>query len=198
MSQAWIAPAYTDLWQIVSRKVVLKVEEDAAGGADSTNDFDSSLDTRAKEAVAHAVAEVRGAIEACGRYPVSLTAGSVPPEGVRHTLVMAAYTLCLPVPSLLAVLMNEGGAFSPMGKLYAEAVKWVDGLRTGGSFTLPTNPAGADYTTAIDDDKDSATYNPTVTAVRWGCGLGDDTEFAAGITDDGVVISSLSENMLTQ
>lgn len=198
MSQTWTVPAYTDLWQIVSRKVVLKVEEDSAGGADSTNDFDSSLDTRAKEAVAHAVAEVRGSIEACGRYPVSLTAGSVPPEGVRHTLVMAAYTLCLPVPSLLAVLMNEGGAFSPMGKLYTEATKWVDRLRTGGSFTMPSDPAGADYATAIDDDKDSATYNPTVTGVRWGDSVASDDEFAAGITDDGIVVSSLTTNMNTQ
>lgn len=191
MSQPWTAPAYTDLWQIVSRKVVLKVEEDSAGGADSTNDYDSTLDTRAKEAVAHAVAEVRGAIEACGRYPVSATAGTVPPEGVRHTLVIAAYMLCLPVPSLLAVLMNEGGAFSPMGKLYGEACKWIESLRAGGSFTMPDDPAGADYSTEVGDG------NPAVTGVIWGDNLGSDSEYDAGVTEDGVVISRFSQNMLT-
>src|SRR5574343_480594 len=163
MAQAWTAPAYTDLWQIVSRKVVLKVEEDSAGGADATNDFDSSLDTRAKEAG--------------GRYPVSATAGTVPPEGVRHTLVMAAYALCRPVPSLLAVLMNEGGGFSPMGKLYTDACKWVDMLRTGGSFTMPDDPAGADYSTEVGDG------NPAVTAVIWGDSTADGDEYDAGVTD---------------
>ena len=191
MAQAWTAPAYTDLWQIVSKKVVLKVEEDSAGGADATNDFDSSLDTRAKEAVAHAVAEVRGAIEACGRYPVSATAGTVPPEGVRHTLVMAAYALCLPVPSLLAVLMNEGGAFSPMQRLYTDACKWVDGLRAGGSFTMPDDPAGADYSTEVGDG------NPAVTAVLWGDSIADGSEYEDGITADGVVVSPTTTNMNT-
>jgi hypothetical protein len=188
MSQAWTALARGDIWQMVSKKVLLKTDEDSAGGTDATNDLDTSLDTRAAKAIEHAVAEVRGAIEACGRYPVSLTAGTVQPEGVRHSLVLAAYWLCLPVPSLLAVLMNEGGAFSPMGKLYAEAVKWVEFLRTGGSFTMPSDPAGSDYATAIDDDKDSATYNPTVTGVRWGDGVADDSEFAAGETVNGEVV----------
>lgn len=191
MSQTWTAPAYTDLWQIVSRKVVLKVEEDSAGGADSTNDFDSSLDTRAKEAVAHAVAEVRGAIEACGRYPVSATAATVPPEAVQHTLAIAAWRLCLPVPSLLSVMMADGGMFSPITTLYREAQAWVKSVREGGSFTLPEDPTGVDYTTAVGDE------NPAISSIKWGDSLADDDEYAAGVTDDGVVVSRFSQSMNT-
>ena len=189
--QTWTAPAGTDLWQIVSKKVVEKVDEDSAGGTVPGNDLDTSLDSRAKQAVAHAVAEVRGAIEACGRYPVSATAGTVPPEGVQHTLAIAAWRLCLPVPSLLAILMADGGAFSPITTLYKDAMAWVKGLRDGGSFTMPDDPCGADYQTEV------SASNPAVSGIRWGCGLGDDDEFAAGITADGVVISRFSENMLT-
>jgi hypothetical protein len=190
--QTWTAPAGTDLWQIVSKKVVEKVDEDSAGGTVPGNDLDTSLDSRAKQAVAHAVAEVRGAIEACGRYPVSATAGTVPPEGVNHTLAIAAWRLCLPVPSLLAILMADGGMFSPITTLYRDACKWVDGLRAGGSFTEPTDPCGVDYETEV------SASNPAVSGIRWGDSLADGDEYAAGITDDGVVVSRFSQNMNTQ
>ena len=197
MSQTWVIPTGDDLWQVVSRSIVQKVDEDVLGGKNETNDFDGTLDTRAKKAVEYAIKEVRGAIETAGRYPVSLTAGSVPPEGQQHVLAIAAWRLCLPVPGLIAVLMADGGAFSPIGTLYKAACDWVKMIANGGSFTDATNPAGANYRTAIDNNKSSATYNPAVSGLRWGCNLGDDDEFAAGITDDGVVISRFSENMNT-
>ena len=197
MAQTWTVPAGGDLWQVVSRSVVAKVDEDSAGGKNETNDFDNTLDTRAKKAIEYAVKEIRGAIESAGRYPVSLTAGSVPPEGHQHAIVVAAWRLCLPIPGLLAVIMGDGGAFSPLGMLYKDAQCWVKSLREGGSFTDALDPAGADYRTAIDNNKSSLTYNPAVSGIIWGDNLGDDSEYAAGITDDGVIINSQSQNMAT-
>lgn len=192
MSQTWLVPAGGDLWQVVSRASVERVNEDSLGGTAGKNSIDETLDTRAKKAVEHAVQEIRGAIEAAGRYPVSLTAGSVPPEAFQYALAVAAWRLCLPVPSLLSVLMADGGMFSPIGTLYKEACDWVKGVRSGARFTEPTDPAGADYQTAVSDS------NPAVSGVRWGDNLADDSEYEAGLTADGVVISNLSQNMLTQ
>ena len=190
--QTWEAPQGSDLWQIVSKPIVEKADEDSAGGTAELNNFDGSLDTRAKKAVEHAVKEVRGAIEACGRYPFSATAATVPPEGVNHTLATAAYRLCMPVPSLLAVLMGDGGQASPMAKLYADAMAWLKGLRDGGSFTEPTDPVGEDWQTAVSDT------NPAISGVVWGDHLADGDEYEAGITADGVVVSRFTENMNTQ
>lgn len=192
MAKAWQSITGDDLWQVVSRELVLKCDEDSAGGSEETDDLDTGLDSRANKAVEHAVAEVRGAIESAGRYPLSITAGTVPPEGVQHTLVIAAWRLCAIKPSLLAVMLADGGAMSPLKGLYDKAVKWVEGLGAGATFVLPTDPTGEDYATAV-----SAT-NLAISGIRWGDSLADDREYAAGETDDGIVVSRLSQNMNTQ
>lgn len=192
MAQTWQAPTGDDLWQVVSRPVVLKSEEDSAGGTPSSNDFNDTLDTRASKAVEHVVAEVRGAIEATGRYPLSLTAGTVPPEGVQHVLALAAWRLAMPTPKLLAVILNEGGVFAPINQLVKDAKEWLQGLREGKAFVLPEDPTGVDYQTAVSDS------NPAISGVKWGDSLADDTEYDAGVTEDGIVVSRLSQNMNTQ
>lgn len=192
MAQDWQVPAGGDLWQVVSRELVLKCDEDSEGGKDESEDFNSALDTRAAKAVSHAVAEIRGAIESAGRYPLSVTAGGVPPEAFNHALVIAAWRLCAIKPSLLAVLLADGGESSPMKSLYKEALEWVKMVRNGGSFVLPTDPTGADYTTAVDDE------NPAISGIKWGDSTADDTEYDAGVTSSGVVVSSLTNNMNTQ
>jgi len=179
MPQAWKIPAGGDLWKVVSRSTVEKADEDAEGGAADTNDFDSNLDTRAKAAVETAVLEIRGAIENCGRSPVSVTAGSVPPEGYYHALAIAAYRLCMPKPSLLAVIMAEGGVYAPVGKLYKDATDWVEQVRRGVSVTVPTDPAGQDYATAVSDT------NPAVAGgVRWGDQDGSMADYETGQRTD--------------
>ena len=190
--QPWEAPSGNDLWQVVSKTIVQKADEDSAGGTNDLNNFDTSLDSRASKAVEHAVKEVRGAIEACGRYPFSATASTVPPEGVGHTLAIAAYRLCMPVPSLLAVLMGDGGQASPMARLYTDALEWVKALRNGASFTEPEDPVGQDWQTEV------SASNPVISGVLWGDSLADGDEYAAGITADGVVVSRFSQNMNTQ
>lgn len=193
MAQAWTVLAGGDLWQVVSRSVVEQVNEDSAGGKNSTNDLNESLDTRASKAVAHAVAEVRGAIENAGRYPVSVTASSVPPEAARHTLALAAYVLVGPKPSLVSVVMMDGGMNSPIATLYAEAKRWLEGVNKGGSVTTPTDPCGEDYSTAVSDS------NPLPNSISWGDYQYTGDEYAAGQAVDPVTgaITTLPVDMTT-
>jgi len=193
MAQAWTVLAGGDLWQVVSRSVVEQVNEDSAGGKNSTNDLNESLDTRASKAVAHAVAEVRGAIENAGRYPVSVTASSVPPEAARHTLALAAYVLVGPKPSLVSVVMMDGGMNSPISTLYADAKRWLEGVNKGGSVTTPTDPCGEDYSTAVSDS------NPLPNSIAWGDYQYTGEEYAAGQAVDPVTgaITTLPVDMTT-
>jgi hypothetical protein len=65
-------------------------------------------------------------------------------------------------------------------------------LRTGGAFVLPNDPTGVDYLTAVSAN------NPAISGIKWGDSLADDDEYEAGITEDGIVVSRLSQNMNTQ
>lgn len=141
MAEDWKVIAGGDLWKVVSRAVVAKADEDSAGGTAAGNNLDSSLDTRASEAVRMAVEEVRAAVGLGRRTPLSETAGSVPPEAERYALYIAAHTLLAYPPSLLQVLVFDGGVMSPLAKLYAEAMKWVEAVRKGAQpVTTPTDP----------------------------------------------------------
>lgn len=189
--QTWVAVQGSDIWQLITKSAVEKSDEDSAGGKAETNDFDDSLDTRAKKAAEHAVAEVRGEIESAGRYPVSVTAGTVPPEWVNRTIAIAAYRLATPKPGLLAVILNDGGMYSPLAKLYKEAMDGLQVLRAGGSFTLPSDPTGVDYQNEV------SSTNPAIKGIRWGDSVASDDEYAAGVTEDGIVVSTLTNNMNT-
>jgi hypothetical protein len=109
VAKPWLIPTGDDLWQVVSRSVVEKADEDVEGGTAAGEDLNEALDTRAKKAVEHAVAEIRGAIEAAGKFPISVTAAAVPPEGLQHAMALAAWRLAMPKPTLLATMMAEGG-----------------------------------------------------------------------------------------
>jgi hypothetical protein len=192
MAQAWVIPSGSDLWQVVSRDVVLKSDEDSAGGTNEGGNFNENLDTRAKKAVAHAVEEARGVIRVAGRYPLSVTLASIPPEGEQHILALAAWRLVMTKPGLLAVVMADGGVYAPINQLVKDAKEWLLFLRNGGAVTLPSDPTGADYVTAV------SASNPAISGVKWGDSLADDDEYEAGETEDGVVVSRLSQNMNTQ
>lgn len=172
MAQAWKVPTGGDLWKVVSRSVVAKADEDSAGGTASGNDIDQSLDTRAKEAVRLAVEEVRAAVDLGNRTPLSQTAGSVPPEAEQHVLYLAAYTLLSFPPSLLQVLVFDGGVYSPLQKKHDLAQKWLESVRSAEqAATMPTDPE---------------TGHGAV--VRWGDVNGDSTADTAGeidLTTDG-------------
>jgi hypothetical protein len=114
------------------------------------------------------VARVRGAVSQSQHVPVSATAGSVPPEGEEHTLVMAVALLAAARPNL-AQLADEGGHQTGFGARVERAERWLDAVLKGRdeqgrvfTVTMPTDPVGRDGATAASDD------NPLYEAVRVG------------------------------
>lgn len=167
MAADWKVVTGDDLWKVVSFDVVKKANQDADGGSAAGNDLDPQLETRGGEAVRMAVEEVRAAVELGNRYPLSQTAGSVPPEAERHTLYLAAYTLLAFPPGLLQVLVFDGGIYSPLQKCFDDAKKWIEGIRAGKLVaTMPTDPVEG--------------YIP---AVRWGDAAGRSSDATAGQID---------------
>lgn len=162
--------------------------ENTADSVEPGDAYDGSLANRRDLAVAQAVADVRGAIRTAGRFPFSATESAVPPEGVHHTLTIAAYRLINSTPGLVKEFMlgDSGKAFVAM---YQEACRWVEGLRKGDSFTEPSDPVGRDWATAV------STSNLAVTGIRWADWRADDDEYDAGVTADGAVVSRLLNNM---
>lgn len=177
MGIAWKVPTGDDIWKVVSRSVVLKANSDEDGHSDEGNDLPEDVDTRASEAMRMAVQEVRAAIKQGHRVGVSLTPGSVPPEGEWHTLVIAAFRLILPLPNLLAIVMADGGIYAPLRAMHKDAQDWVKAIGQGEIVEEPVDPAGEDGTTAVSDE------NPAVSAVRWGDAQGTSREGTAGEID---------------
>jgi len=174
--------------------------QNLAEGVLDGDELNLSASNRRDEAVAEAVKEVRGAIRTAGRYPYAVTASTVPPEGEWHTLVIAAWRLINSTPGLArSFLAGDGGAETPLAKMYREAIEWIygcgcpkqGGLRQGEGFTEPTDPVGVDWTTAVAAD------NVAISGIRWGDSVADDSEYEAGITEDGIVVNSQSQNMNT-
>lgn len=182
MAKPWTVPTGDDLWQVVSRDVVRKVDEDSAGGTYEANDFDGSLDTRSKKAIDAAVQMIRDAVETGGKYPLSITEGSVPPGATRHALALAAYQLVGPKPSLVSIVMMDGGVSSPLTTLHNDAKKWIADVERGMVVELPEDPCGQDYETAVSDD------NPAIRSIRWGDQVASDTEYEAGETSEGLTL----------
>jgi len=123
--------------------------------------------TRLEKLTAMVVAEVRGAIRRAGRSPLSLTAGLVPPEGERHVYALVVQSLVASKPTLAQVDKDN-----VLGKLFAAADKWLNETVREQPATPPTDPTGRDYLTAVDEDPDSDTYNPSVQSVRYGANSG--------------------------
>lgn len=173
------------LTQVLSRKVVQDADEDTASGVEPGQPLDpSSTTNRSAVLVAKAVAEVRGAIRNAGKTALAVTPNSVPPELAETTLYLAAWRLVNSTPNLNAALFNEGMRAGLKG-MYDEACKRIEEVRNGVNVTPPTDPTGQDYETAVDEDAESATYNPALEgSVRWGDMMGSDADYASGSTSD--------------
>jgi hypothetical protein len=200
MATNWTALTGSDIRKVLDASAQQDPNQNLAEGTLSGDELNLAAANRRDEAVSQAVKTVRGAIRSAGRYPYAITADSVPPEGEYHTLVIAAWRLINSTPGLArSFLAGDGGAETPLAKMYCEAMEWVygcgapkvGGLAQGASFTEPTDPVGQDWETAV-----SAT-NLAVTGIKWGDSQGDDTEYDAGITEDGIVISRQLNSMNT-
>lgn len=201
MATNWTVLTGADIRKVLDATAQADVNQNLADTVNPGDALDMTASNRRDECVAQAVKAVRGAIRTAGRYPYAVTASSVPPEGEWHTLVIAAWRLVNSTPGLVkSFLAGDGGAETPLARMYKEAACWVwgdgvpkqGGLMQGASFTEPSDPVGQDWETAV------STTNLAVSGVKWGDSLADDDEYDAGITDSGIVVSSLSQSMNTQ
>jgi len=175
MATNWIIPAANDLKKVISHETRESADENTDATANSDSAYEPTLATRSNDLLSEAVVEFRQSVVRGGRYPVSVTAGAVAPEAVAHCLNWAAWRLIIAKPNFKFAIITEGGVWAPFQKLYEQACAYFAGIVAGKTFTLPTDPTGRDYLTAID-----ATTNPAIQSVRWGDSYGSADDYAAG------------------
>jgi len=158
MGTNWIAPSANDIAKVIALNVMAtsneNVDADTVAAAlqdpEKRRTLDPSIDDRATEIVSLVVAQFRGAIQVAGKYPLSCTAATVPPEVYKHVLNMAAWELAMSTPSLKMFILSETGASAPFATFYTEAKACVEALTKGRSIVLPTDPTGCDYINSIN------------------------------------------------
>jgi hypothetical protein len=157
-STNWVAPNSASLAKVLSALVLSKSNENidadslAAALADpeKRRTYDPTLDDRMTELVNLVVKQFRGAIQRAGRYPLSVTPGTVPPECEKSVLNMAAFELINSTPTLQMVIITEKGASQPYATFYREAKEELEALTKGRMVVPPTDPTGKDYTNPIN------------------------------------------------
>ena len=194
MATNWTAPTGADLALVLNWSLILKANQNLADDAANADQARVDLDAanRRNELVAMAVEEVRGAIRSGGRYPLAVTAGTIPPEGKRHVLNLAAWQLINSTPNLNMAILTEKGVSMPFAQFYQDAKAWLAGRVKGGSITRPTDPTGIDYTTAVSDS------NPAISGVEWSDLYGTAEQYAAGevVNSDGSSYDLPVDNMV--
>lgn len=203
MATNWVSLTGADLLKVLTLVAQSEANQSLAESSAAQGIIEQSDPVRRDFCVAQAVEEVRSAIRRAGRFPLSATPGTVPPEAVHHTLVIAAYRLLNSTPGLAhAFLIGEGGAETAFGRMYREAVGFVWGssvgtgygpvvlgLAQGAVFTPPDDPVGADWKTPV------STENPPVRSFRWSDEVASDDEYAAGVGRYGQRLSDLTNYM---
>lgn len=81
------------------------------------------------------VARVRGTISAAGVTPLSQGTQEVPPEAVKHVLVLAVFTLVTSMPTLQFVTKDE------FDKNVQRAEDWIEAVANGRAVTYPDEPS---------------------------------------------------------
>lgn len=121
----WVVPTVADL-----KLVLVQPALDKAGSIGAN-------ETKLQDTLSLVVDSVRNLIRNNSRtHQISLTAGSVPPEGKNHVLVLAARQLIDSVPTMTSAIDQKD-------QLYDTAKDWLDYLRLGGSVTPPDDPSPA-------------------------------------------------------
>lgn len=198
MATNWKVPVGADIakvlgWREVNQANQNLSDEAQANPTEAGAGVDLAAANRRDELVALAVEEFRGAVQAGGRLPLSVTEGAVPPSAEKHVLVKAAWALIQSTPSLTAAYMNEGGGRNSWERAVDKADDYLKWLREGGSAERPTDPTGADYLTAVSDE------NPAIAGVQWGDVNGTAADYDAGYatTSAGTVTPLPTDDMRT-
>jgi hypothetical protein len=165
----WIVPNGGMLPQVMSLDLLVHTNENIdansllaaeSGPVPGNRPIDPTLEDRGDDLVSQLVAQVRESIQVAGRFPLSVTAGAVPPKAVRHILNIAAWQLINSDATLRQVIMTEKGAYAPFEKYYEEGLKYIDYLTRGGGIVPPSDPTGIDYVNPV-----SQNANPPVSAI---------------------------------
>lgn len=154
----WMVPSSAAVYRVISTKLVsvsnqnIDLDSILSGLAtpDAIVKFDPTLDDRMTEILNLIVQQFRGAIQVAGKYPLSVTTGSVPPETLKHVLNMAAFELVNSQETLQMVIMTDKGAYAPFQTFYREGQQYLEAITKGRGVTIPTDPTGRDYVNPIN------------------------------------------------
>lgn len=187
MATSWIALVGNDIAKVIDITSMTDANQNTVAGTEPGAALDIAQANRRDDAINMAVRTVRGAIQGAGRHPISVTTGCVPPgEAERHTSVIAAWWLINSTPGLTRSFLAGDGQETPFGRLYKEACAWLDKLKSGETFPLPTDPTGVDYLTAAN-----STTNLLPNGISWGDQDGTDVEHEAGQSTDSFGVEHL-------
>jgi len=125
-------------WQTLEPDDVLQYIDATVAGAANVAMPTGSV--RLKGILDDQVQLMRGACRTSGRQPLSIQPNSIPPEAVKHTLVLTALALSASVPNLAAFFGAEDEG-KPFRQLVSKAESWLEKARTDGTnFSPPTDP----------------------------------------------------------
>ena len=177
-TSSWVQLTGADLRTVLQALIVLKADESVSVDTQPDDPLDpGATDKRTDLLVAYTVAQFRAAIQAAGRFPLSVLPAAVPNVSVSHVLYTAAWSLITSTPNVQMVVVGE----QPVAKrFYDDACKHLEGLRRGEPVDQPSDPTGRDYLTAADDDTTSDTYNPSICLVSWADMYGTGEQYAQG------------------
>lgn len=156
MATNWINPYASDLIKVISTQLRRNSDENIPDDpsvnqpTQSSGSFDPSVDSRGDEIITLIVNQFRGAIQKAGKYPLSITEGSIPPDLMKHFLNMAAFELVNSSQTLQMVVLTEKGAYSPFQTFYKAAEEELEKIRKGYAIVLPTDPTGQDYINPVN------------------------------------------------
>ena len=187
---SWVVLEGSDIAALLSSLVVKKLNENIGDTVDPNDPLNMDLDNRRNMLLDMAVAEVRGAIQSAGRFPLSVTQGAVPHTAVPHALYLAAYRMINSTPGVEMVVIDGQPAAK---KFFDDACIYIQRLIKGGSVEEPSDPTGVDYLTAVSD------INAKVCLVRYGDLNADDTDYANGYitTSSGSTLALPVDDMRT-
>ena len=185
MATNWITLSGADIRKVINAVSQQDTNENTADTVQPGDELVMTEANRRDECVATVVTMIRAAIRTGSRYPYAVTPDTIPPEGERFALVIAAYDLIQSTPGLVkSFLIGDNGAKTSFERRYEEAYEWIygkleGGIRKGGlaggaQFTPPTDPVGEDWTTAV------SSTNPAISAIKWGDQDGNQDDYAAG------------------
>ena len=112
----WPEPTAEDVNTFMSTVVTTRADSDS---------------TRTPKVLTVMILQVRGAISAAGTSPLSANEQGVPPEGLKHVLVLCVAALLTSAPNLEFLLAGE------FGKMLEEAREWLKRVSDGAKVSQP-------------------------------------------------------------